>query len=266
MRLFFMKALAAAVFLTCTWPAPVWPQTQSVPASETPATVPSPAASPEVEQKDRFGELKEEAERLELIWRKANDDNLAYVERLLRSKVCQTPRIGGVLNRTQKALDDYLTAAKKYWEIWGIAENKRVEDQKKQLASMEADLERTKQLQDDEKKNLEFLDQKEAALGQSARTEDVRKQMEDVKKDIIDSQTRLDKAQGQFEKLTVDVTVNRDQILTRVMNINQNSAGLEAFGLEQKSVYDDKRKEAQAVCNFSKPGMRTPPQKKTSNP
>jgi chromosome segregation ATPase len=261
-----MKALAAAVFLTCTWPAAVWPQTQSVPASETPATVPSPAASPEVEQKDRFGPLKEEAERLQLVWQKANDDNLAYVDRLLRSKVCQTPRIGGVLERTQKALDEYLTAAKKYWEVWGMVENKRVEDQRKLLASMEADLESTKQLQDTEKKERELLEQKEAALEQSARTEDVRKQMEDVKKEIIDSETRLDDARGRFERLNVDVTAMKDSILARVMTINENSAGLEAFGLNQRSVYDDKRKEAQAVCNTSKPGMRTPPQKKTPNP
>jgi chromosome segregation ATPase len=262
-----MKALAAAVFLTCTWPAAVWPQTKSVPASETPAIVPSSAASPEVEQRDtRFGALGEEAERLHLIWQKASDDNLAYVERLLRSKVCQTPRIGPVLERTQKALDDYLTAAKKYWEIWGIAENKRVDDQRKQLASMETDLERTKQLQDEEKKGRETLDQKEAALEQSARTEDVRKQIEEVKKDIIESETSLDEARRRFESLTVDVTAMNDSILARVMNINQNSARLEAFGLEQKSVYDDKRKEAQAVCSTSKPGLRTPPQKKAPNP
>ena len=261
-----MKALVPAVFLICTCPAAVWPQTQSVPASEIPATVPSPAAPPDEQIDTRFGALREEAERLRHIWEKANDESLPYVDKLLHTKICQSNRIGGVLDRTQKNMDEYLTAARKYWEVWGIAENKRVDDQRKQLASMEADLERTKVMQEDGKKNREILEQKEAALEQSARTEDVRKQIQEVKKDIIESEAHLDEARRRFESLTVDITTMKDSILARVMKINQNSAGLEAFGLDQTSVYDDRRKEAQAVCNTSRPGMRTPPRKKTANP
>lgn len=257
-----MKALSVAVFLVCTWPGAVWPQAQSAPTQDIIApTAPSPPVS-----NDIFERLRIEAERLQHVWEKVNDENLAQVERLLHSKICQNKRIYGLLERTQKAMDEYLNAAKKYWEVWGIKENKAVDDQKKQLASMVADQERTKVMQEDEKKNRELLEQKAAALDQSTRTEDVRKQIEDVKKDIIESEAHLEEARRRFESLTVEITNINDSILAQVMKINQNSARLEAFGLDQTSFYDDKRKEAQAVCVTWGPGMGTPPPKRTAHP
>ena len=266
-----MKALAA-VFIACAGAGAVWPQARSVPAPSAPAqetsatTTPSTAPS-EVEQTDRWGPLKSEVEHLRQVWDKAHTENMAEVEKLVHSKVCQSTRIGRLLDRTQNAMNEYLNAFKKYWEVWSNAENKRVDDQRKQLASMVANQDRAKAMLDEEKKNREELERREAALEQGTRTDAVRAEIEEVKKDIIDSEANLNDAKQKFESLTVQVTNMNDTIMARVISINQDSARLEAWGLKQTSVYDDKRKEANAVCDSYRPGaLRTPPPKGTANP
>jgi chromosome segregation ATPase len=266
-----MKALAAATFLACTWPCAVWPQAQSVPAQsgpgqETPATAAPPTAPSEVET-DRWGPLKSEVEHLQQVWDRAHTENMAQVEKLLHSNVCQSTRVGRLLDRTQSAMNDYLNTFKKYWDVWSNAENKRVDDQRKQLASMVVNQDRAKAMLEDEKKNREDLDRREAALDQGTRTEAVKTEIEQVKKEIIDSEANLNDANQKFESLTFQVTNMNTTIMARVISINQAAARLEAWGLKQTSVYDDKRKEANAVCDTYRPGaLRTPPQKGTANP
>jgi hypothetical protein len=263
-----MKASVAAVFLVCTWPGAVWPQSPSAPAPETPAApVAAPNAQPEVEQGDRFAGLWDESERMRVVYEKADADNIAQVDRLLKTRVCQINRVNGLIDRTLDAMNGYLSAAKKYYEVWGIAEEKRVDMQQKTLANMEADQTSLAGILDEEKKNREILERKEADLEQSKRTEEIRKDIDDLKKDIIDSQERLSKAQQTFDSLTVQITNMKTSIAARLIGIRQNSARLDAFGLDQTSVYEDKRKAAHEVCNTKQPGtLRTPLPKPAANP
>jgi len=271
-----MKASVAAVFLVCTWPCVVWPQSPSAPAPEippaqapaqVPAQAPAPAAQPEVEQGDRFSGLWDESERLRLIYEKVDADNIAYVDRLLKTRVCQINRVSGLIDRTLDAMNAYLNAAKKYYEVWGNAEEKRVEMQQKTLANMEADQASLAGMLDEEKKNHETLERKEADLEQSKRTEEIRKDIDDLKKDILDSQDRLNKAQQNFDSLTLQINNMKTSITARLIGIRQNSARLDAYGLEWTSVYEDKRKAAHEVCNTKQPGtLRAPLPKPPANP
>jgi hypothetical protein len=273
MRLFRMKASVAAVFLVCIGPGAVWPQTQSAPAQSAPApeipapTVAVPAAPPQVEQGDRFAALWDESERLRVVYEKADADNIAEVDRLLRTKHCQINRVGGLIDRTLDAMNAYLGAAKKYYEVWGIAEEKRVEMQQRTLANMEADQASLAGMLDEEKKNRETLERKEATLEQSKRTEEIRRDIDELKKDILDSEERLNKAQQTFDSLTVQITNMKASITARLIGIRQNSARLDAYGLDQTAVYEDKRKVAHEVCNTKQPGtLRTPLPKPAANP
>jgi chromosome segregation ATPase len=263
-----MKASVAAVVLVCTLPCAAWPQSPAAPASEIPAApAAAPASQPEVEQGDRFAGLWDESERLRLVYEKTHNDNIAQVDRLLKTRVCQDKRVSGLIDRTLDAMNAYLSAAKRYFEVWGNAEEKRVEEQQKVLANMVVDQERVAGILDEEKKNRETLDRKEADLEQSKRTEEIRKDIDELKKDIIDSQDRLNKAQQTFDSLTVQITNMKTSIAARLIGIRQNSARLDAFGLEQTSVYEDKRKAAHEVCNTKQPGtLRTPLPKPAANP
>jgi hypothetical protein len=262
-----MKALAAVVFLACTGPGAVWLQAQSAPAPEVPAsTVPSPTLPSEGEQTDRWPALKDEAQRLRHVWDKTHTESMAEVDKLLRSKVCQINRIGSAVDRAQKALNDYFIVAKKYWEVWSKAETQRVDDLKKAVQSMEVDEERAKAILEDEKKNRETLDQKEALLDQSTRTEAVRKEIDLVKQGIHESEDSLNIARDRLHSVSIAVTNMNDDIIAQVIDINQHSARLEAWSLGQTSVYDDKLKEANAVCGTKRHGTLQTPQKGTANP
>ena len=59
----------------------------------------------------------------------------------------------------------------------------------------------------------------------------------------------------------------KTSIAARLIGIRQNSARLDAYGLDQTSVYEDKRKAAHEVCNTKQPGtLRTPLPKPAANP
>jgi chromosome segregation ATPase len=274
MKLFPVRSSIAAAFLLCAAPIAVWSQAPSPPPSDPlpSATTPAepsaaPAATPEVEQSDRWASLRDESERLLQVWEKSHSDNMALVERALKTRVCQDKRVGGLLDRTMEAMHAYLAAAQKYWEVWEVAERKRVDDQQKTLANMEVDLQRVEVMLDDEKKNRELLDQKESALEQSTRTEQIRKEIDEVKNDIRDSEDHLNKAHEQFDSITVSIKNMKASITARLIDIRQSSARLEAWGLDQTSVYEAKRKAAHEVCNTKQPGtMHTPLPKPTANP
>ncbi|HTQ57954.1 MAG TPA: hypothetical protein VMI94_25985 [Bryobacteraceae bacterium] len=272
-----MKVPLAVIILVGIWPCAVWSQSPSTPASEqpgatstaptVPAAAPSPNATQEVEQGDRFAGLWDESESLRAAYEKVHADNMAQVDRLLKTRVCQDKRVNGLVDRTVDAMNTYLAAAKKYYEVWGDAEQKRVEEQQKTLANMVVDQERTANILDEEKKNRETLERKEADLEQSKRTEEIRKDIDDLKQEIIDSQDRLNKAQQAFDSITVQITNMKASITARLIGIRQNSARLDTFGLDQTAVYEDKRKVAHEICNTKQPGaLRTPLSKPNAKP
>jgi len=261
-----MKTLAVAIFLVCAGPVAVWPQ-QTVPPPETPqATAPTPAAPAEVEQGDRYPALWEESQRLRLVWEKTDATNMADVERLLRTKVCQINRVNGEIERTLDAMHEYYAAAKKYYEVWEEAEVKRVENQKKSLATMEVEKARVAGLLDEQKKDRESLEQSKAALEQSTRTEEIRKQIDDLKQQILDSDDRLNKAQQQFDSLNFQITNMNAELNKKLIEIRRYSSQLEEQSVEEAAIYEDKRKAAHEVCDTKKPRTRTPPAKASANP
>jgi chromosome segregation ATPase len=211
--------------------------------------VPALTAPAEDEHRERFAALWDESEHLRLVYEKMDAEYMAEVERLLRTKRCQINRISGLIDRVLAGMHEYLNAAKKYYEVWGSAEEKRMKEQQKVLANMVVDQERVAGILDEEKKNRETLERKEATLEQSKRTEEIRKDIDELKKDILDSEERLNKAQRAFDSLTVQITNMKASFTARLIGIRQNSARLDAYGLDQTSVYEDKRKAAREECN-----------------
>jgi len=272
-----MKFSVACAILACAWPGVVRSQSPSTPASDPPpanqpatigpATSPASAPTPEVEPGDRFSGLWDESESLKAAYEKLHDETMTQVDRLLKTKVCQDKRVNGLIDRTAEAMNAYLNASKKYYEVWGDAEQKRVEEQQKTISSMEVDQERTANILEEEKKNREALERKEADLEQSRRTEEIRKEIDDLKNEIIDSQDRLNKAQQQFDSISAQIKNMKASLTARLIGIRQNSARVDTFGLTQSAVYDDKRKVSHEICNTKQPGaLRTPVHTSGSKP
>src|ERR1700691_2446278 len=143
---------------------------------------------------------------------------MAQVDRLLKGRVCQDKRVNGLVDRTVEAMSGYLNASKKYYEVWNDAEQRRVEE---------------------EEKNHEMLERKEADLEQSKRTEEIRKDIDELKTEIINSQETLTKAQLQFDSISVQIKNMKASLTARLIGIRQNLARVDAFGLTQAAVYDD---------------------------
>ena len=267
-----MKAPILGGFLCCTLPGVLWPQSQTAP-TQPPAearqdrSAPAPIAGQQTEEDDRFPRLWRQAEDLKTSFEKVSDDNMANVERLLRTRRCQIARIGGLLDRTKEAMQQWLDAAKKYWEVWGQAEETRVEGQEKTLASFEVDQESVRKLLGEESKNREDLERRKANLEQGRRTEEISRDIDELVKDIRDSEARLDQAQKDFDSLTVQISNMKTSIQARVINIRQHSARLDALREEMTAYYEKSRAAAQEVCNTKQPGTpQTPLPKSKSNP
>ena len=263
-----MKSLAIAVFFVCMESGAAWSQTQSAPPPpEIPAaTVPAATQTPESEQGDRFPALWDESQRLRLVYEKTDATNMADVEHLLRTKVCQINRINGLITRTMDAMQDYFKAAMTYYSVWEEAEVKRVDMQSKSLATMETEKARLATLLEEGKKDRESLEASKAALEQSQRTEEIRKQIDDLKQQILDSDDRLNKAQQQFDQLNFQITNMRAELTKRLVEIRRYSSQLEGNRVEQAAIYQDKLKTAHEVCDTKKPSTRPSSSKTGANP
>jgi chromosome segregation ATPase len=217
-------------------------------------------------QGDRFPALWDESQRLRLVYEKTDAANMAEVERLLRTKRCQITRVNGLIDRTLGAMHEYFNAAKKYYEVWGDAEVKRVEIQQKSLANMETEKASLAGLLDDGKKDREALEQREAALEQSTRTEEIRRQIDDLKQQILESDDRLKKTQEKFDSLSFQIAKMKAELTKRLVDIRRYSSQLEEDSVEEAAIYEDRRKAAHEVCDTKQPGtLRTAP-KRTANP
>ena len=229
-----MKAPFVGILLCCVLPgvsqtAPT--QSASAPPQDTSTqAAPAPVTGPETDKDLRFGPLWEQSALLRTAYEKVHDHNMAEVERLLRSKICQINRIGGLLDRTKDAMQQYVDAEKKYWELWGEVEGKRVEGQQKTLEGFVVDQESVKKLLDEERTNREDLERRRANLEQGKRTEEISREIDELVKDIRDSEARLDQAQKEFDSLTVRIGNMKTSIQARIINIRQNSARRPAPG------------------------------------
>ena len=259
-----MRVQVLAILFTGIWSGVI--RAQEVPPTPLPAPqAPPPAApasqgatQPETET-DRFPLLREAADTLRSQYEELDAKNMAEIDKLTRTRRCQINRIGPLLDRTTVAMQEWVTAEKKYWEVWGDAEQKRVDNQMKTLAGMEADLKRVADLQDIEKQDHQELQRRKAGLEQTKRTEEISAQIDALIKDIQDSEARLNEAQQQFESLTSQITNMRASISARLVNIRQNWARVDAYGSYMTAFYEKARNAANEVCNTKKPDERSTP-------
>jgi chromosome segregation ATPase len=262
------RALAPLVLFIAVWqasaqsqsPAPtVAPQTPAAPGAMQPAPGP---------EDDRFPGLRENADRLKASFEKLDAANMDEIEHLLKTRRCQINRIGGLLDRTIEGMQEWHTAELAYWTKWAEVEQLRVDGQVKSLASMEADQQRLKETIDSESKDHDELLRKRAVLEQGKRTQEIIKDIDALILDIKDSEDRLAQAQTKYDEVSTQVKNMNASITARLIDIRQTRNRIEAYGLQMKAFYEDKRKSAQEVCNLKQPNTgRTPlPKSPKQNP
>jgi hypothetical protein len=226
------------------------------PATAPPTTPPAGTLAPPsslIAQTDTFPLIREAADAKRTIYEQTDARNMAEIDRLKRSKVCQTNRIGPLLDDNLAAMQDYVAAEREYWKLWGETEQKRVDSQMDVLARMEGDKTRVAEQLASENADHKELAKHKSELEQAKRTEAIAAQMDALIKDIQDSEARLTDAQQLFESLTVQVKNMRASIATRLVGIRQNSARLEAWQLDMAAYYEKVRADANEICNVMTP-------------
>jgi chromosome segregation ATPase len=253
-----MRVQVLVVLFTCISSGVV--RAQDLPQTPPPTAPAAGQAAPQPDtETDRFPLLREAADTLRSEYEQLDAKNMEEIDKLTRTKRCQINRIGPLLDRTIDAMQQWLAAEKKYWEVWGEAEQKRVDSQMKTLAGMEADQKRVADLVETEKEDQQELQRRKAGLEQTRRTEEIAAQIDALIKDIQDSEARLADAQQQFESLTAQITNMKASISARLVGIRQNSARLDAYGLDMGAFYEKTRAAAHEVCNTKKPDERSTP-------
>jgi chromosome segregation ATPase len=257
-----VRAQAAAPGQT---PPPAAPRSPAPGA--TPAAAASPAAaSPSVDDSsDRFGPLREAADALKSAYEQLDTKDMQEVDSLLRTKRCQINRIGGDLDRVLDAMHLWLEAETRYWKAWSEVEQKRIDSQTKTLASMEEDQKRAAEMVESEKQAREELQRRKAGLESGKRTQEIVAQIDGIIKDIQESEDHLASAQKDFDDLTVKINNMKAAISARVVDMRQNTARLDAFGLDMTAYYEKNRNAANEICNTKQPDtQRTPLPKRSS--
>jgi chromosome segregation ATPase len=217
----------------------------------------SPAADAPSRDDDRFPALYDQAQQRQAAFTKLDAESMDEVDVLLKSKQCQINRINGLLDRTLASLSEYRTAWVTYYTKWNEAEQRRIDDQKKSLASMETDQQRVKELIDSDTQEHDDLLRRKANLEKTKRTQEIIKDIDDLVEQINDSQTRLDEAKKNYELATTKVNDMQTSIAARVIAMHQNLDGIEAFGLQRSAFYERRRSEAQERCNLKRPGQKS---------
>jgi chromosome segregation ATPase len=233
-------------------------------ASPCPVTsAPAATGSSLDDSSDRFGALREAADNLKCLYEQLDTKNMAEVDQLLRTKRCQINRIGGDLDRVLDLMHQWLAAEEKYWDVWSEGEQKRIDNQVKDLAGFEEDQKRASDLVEEEKQSREELQRRRAQLESGPRTEGIKAEIDGIVKDIQDSEARLSTAQQTFEDLTTKITNMKAAISARVVDMRQNKARLGAFDVDMTAYYEKNREAANEICNTKQPDtQRTPLPKK----
>jgi len=263
-----MKIPACAVLIACSvWCGGVRAQSTSapLPQPERPAQAPPPAGSPDM-QTDRFTSLREAADMRQTAYLELDRRDMAEIDKLMLTKKCQTNRILPLLDETTQAMNDWLAAEKKYWDVWNEAEGVRVEDLQTTLASLEADAVRIGKLVDTETDGLQEMLRQKAILEADTRTAEIVTKIDGVIKDIRDSQARLDHARQEQDSVTARIRDLKASIATRLVRIRENISKLGAWEVDQNAYYAERRASANDVCQNPHPADGTiPPAKKKAD-
>jgi DNA repair exonuclease SbcCD ATPase subunit len=150
-------------------------------------------------------------------------------------------------------MNDWLTAERKYWDLWNDAEGRRVEDLQTTLAGLEADAVKAGKLVEVETEGLQELLKQKAILEADTRTTEVVAKIDGVIRDIRDSQARLDDAKKKQEDVSARIRELNASIATRLVRIRENISRLGAWEVDQNAYYADRRASANKVCQVPHP-------------
>jgi chromosome segregation ATPase len=240
-------------------PPPAAPRSPAPATAPAATTAPGAAGQSSPDSSDRFGQLREEADALKSAYEQLDTKSMADVDTLLRTKRCQILRIGGLLDRVLEAMNHWLDAEKAYWKVWSEAEQTRIDGQLKTLASMEEDQKTVGEMLKSEKQSREELERRKTELESGKRTQEIVAQIDGIIKDIQDSEAHLTSAQKEFDDLTVKITDMKTSISARVVDMRQNTARLDAFGLDMTAYYEQNRNAANEICNTKQPDIQRTP-------
>lgn len=237
----------------------------SVAASSGPKTPESLAGSDL--NAERYQNLRENADRLRAVYDQADKDGQAEIDGLMRTKRCYSPRVNADLDRMIKALNDWSEAELKYWTLNAEDEAKGVEGQEKGLVQLEADKKHRQDVMDSDVKDREDLLRGKANLEKfGKRTDEIRRQIDSLVKDIKDIDDRIAADQKDIDDIEGKIRgigASRD---ARLVDMRQNKQRVEAYVLQVKSYYEEQRAAEQEVCNLQQPARKTPlPQPRKSN-
>jgi hypothetical protein len=232
-------------------------QTSAANPSVSTFSAPPGSAAGQTSDGDRFASLRESADHLKAVYDTMDTDNMAEIDQLLRTRKCQINKIGADLDRVLDAMHAWSDAEIQYWKLWGEVEQVRVDGQQKSLAGMEADQKHAEDLVITTQKDREELLRQKAVLEKyGKRTEDIRQQMDALVQDIQESEQRLAEAQKTYEEVTIKVRNMKASISARLVDIRQNRSRVEAYTLQLTSFYEQKRAEAQEICNTKQPDTK----------
>jgi chromosome segregation ATPase len=208
-----------------------------------------PAPIRTADASDKFGGLRETADRLRAIYERLDKDNLAKIDALVKSKRCKMPQVEPLLSQVEDGLGLWNDAEAKYWTSWVQSEELRVESQQKSLADMEAEQKRAEDLVTSTRNDREELMRNKANLEKDGqRTEEIRKQIDSLIQDIKDSEARLADAQKNYEDVTTRVRAMQASINAKLVEYRQNKLSVEAFGAQMRDTYQKTRAEAEEIC------------------
>lgn len=256
-----MKIPAYAVLIACSvWcgglraqaPAPQLPQ------PDRPAQAAPPPGSPDM-QVDRFTDPREAADTRQAAYLELDKTNMAEIDRLLLTKKCQINRIAPLLDSTIVAMNDWLTAERKYWDMWNEAESKRVDDLRATLEGLQADQGRTTKIVEEETDNRQELLRQRAILEADTRTAEVVAKIDGVVKDIRASEARLEHARQEQEAVSARIRDLNASISTRLIRIRENISKLGAWEVDENAYYAERRTSANDVCQAPHPAEKTVP-------
>jgi chromosome segregation ATPase len=203
---------------------------------------------------DLYPEARANADGLKAAWEKLDTANLAEVNRLLRTRVCQSKRIEGLLNRTTDALDAWLVAEKDYYTSWQVHEKQRVADQQKSLKGMEADMARLAEVVEGDRQDREELERSRASLETSQKTEKIKSEIDNLIASIEASDTRLSEDEKQLNESKSKYKNFQTELTATLVNINQYITRLDAYEVDVHTKYQKQRETAQEICNTKQPG------------
>jgi hypothetical protein len=209
---------------------------------------------------DRFCGVRENADRFRAVYEKLENDTMAEIDAMMRTRRCQDKRVGGLLDRLVDSLDQWNKQEINYWSLWGDAEALRVEGQEKSLAGMEADQKRAEELIGSITKDREKLLRDKGDIEKfGQRSAAIVKKIDEMVLDIKESEGRLTEANKNYEDVSVKVRNMKASINVRLVEIRQNQRRVEAYGLEMRAYYDKTRAAAQEMCNAKQPdAIKTP--------